>query len=243
MMSHPTSRGGQALAWSAHLFTASGAVAGFVSLLAIEERNWRAALIWMAVAYLIDTLDGTYSRWVRVREVLPRFDGLAVDSIVDYFTHCILPALFLYRTGLVPPSVAFLTAALVLALTPYHFGNLDVKTDDYFFQGFPGWWNLLVFYLYLFALPPWVNFVIVIVFCVLLFVPVKYVYPSRAVRLRVPMQAAIVIWLVTNAVILVQLPTPSRALVWLSLLCVVFLGGIGLARTFRPPALPKETAA
>jgi phosphatidylcholine synthase len=236
MEGHPSSRGRQALAWSAHLFTATGAVAGLLSLLAIEARQWRAALIWMAVAYLIDTVDGTYSRLVKVREVLPRFDGLAVDSIVDYFTHCILPALFLYRTGLVPPPVAFLTAALVLVLTPYHFGNLDVKTSDYFFQGFPGWWNMLVFYLFLFPLPPWVNFAIVMLFCVLLFVPIKYVYPSRAVRLRIPMQAAVVVWGGANAVILAQLPAPSRALVWLSLFCIVFLGGVGLVRTFRPSA-------
>jgi phosphatidylcholine synthase len=230
-------RGRQALAWIAHLFTASGSVFGLLSLLAIEARQWREALIWMAVAYLVDTVDGSLARWVGVREALPRFDGLAVDSIVDYFTHSILPALFLYRTGLVPQPVAFLTAALVLVLTPYHFGNRDVKTSDYFFRGFPGWWNVLVFYLYLFAPPPWVSFAIVMAFCVLLFVPIKYVYPSRAGYLRLPIRAAMLVWAAVNAVILARLPSPSPALVWTSLLCMVFLGGIGLVRTFRTPAV------
>lgn len=227
--------GQKALAWSAHLVTASGAVFGFLSLLAIEGRQFREALIWMGVAYLVDMLDGSYARLVKVGERLPRFDGLAVDSIVDYFTHCILPAYFLYRAELVPPQVGFLAAALVLVLTPYHFGNLDVKTDDYFFQGFPGWWNLLVFYLYVFALPTWAGFALIVAFCVLLFVPIKYVYPSRAVEGRALQQGAMVLWLLANALILARLPDPPRVWLAVSLLCLALLAGVCLARTFRGP--------
>jgi phosphatidylcholine synthase len=233
MKSPAPSPGRAALAWSAHLFTASGAVCGFLSLLAIEGRDFRGALVWMAVAYLVDTLDGSWARFVRVREVLPGFDGFAIDAIVDYFTHCILPAYFLYRSGLLPPSVAFLAAALVLILTPYHFANVQVKTDDYYFQGFPGWWNLLVFYLWLFAPAPWIAFAIVAAFCVLLFVPIKYVYPSRAVQLRFAVQAAFAVWAAANALILYRLPERSTALGWLSLAAVAFLGGVGIVRTFR----------
>ena len=51
------------LAWSVHLFTATGAVWGFLSLLAIFERNWRAAILWIIIAMFVDGFDGMLARW------------------------------------------------------------------------------------------------------------------------------------------------------------------------------------
>ncbi len=233
----------RALAWGAHLFTASGAVFGLLSLIAIEERDLRAALIWMGVAYLIDTVDGTLARWAEVSKVTPRFEGFAVDSVIDYFTHCILPAYFLLRSDLLPAQVGLLTAALVLVVTTYHFGNLDVKTPDYWFQGFPGWWNMVVFYLYLLDLGLWTNFAIVFAFCVLIFVPIKYVYPSRVREHRQLILTLSVVWMACNAVILVQLPSASPWLVGVSLACALVLLGLGLLRTLRGEAAPVAAPA
>ena len=41
------------LAWSVHFFTATGAVWGFLSLLAVFEQNWRAAILWIIVAMFV----------------------------------------------------------------------------------------------------------------------------------------------------------------------------------------------
>ncbi len=51
------------LAWCVHGLTASGAVWGFLALIAAFERDWRAVIIWILVAVFVDSFDGTLARW------------------------------------------------------------------------------------------------------------------------------------------------------------------------------------
>ena len=61
--SDPTfSAGRKLLAWGVHIFTASGVVMGLLALVAVVNRNWRGALLWLFVAVLIDTVDGALAR-------------------------------------------------------------------------------------------------------------------------------------------------------------------------------------
>ena len=50
----------KALAWSVHIFTASGLLAGFMAILAINASDWRGAMFWLLVALVIDGIDGTF---------------------------------------------------------------------------------------------------------------------------------------------------------------------------------------
>jgi len=43
----------KSLAWSVHLFTASGLVVGFMAILAINEQHWREAMLWLVLALVI----------------------------------------------------------------------------------------------------------------------------------------------------------------------------------------------
>ena len=63
--------GRKLLAWGVHIFTATGVIVGLLALVAIVDRNWRGALLLNFVAVLIDTVDGSLARIVRVKEVLP----------------------------------------------------------------------------------------------------------------------------------------------------------------------------
>jgi phosphatidylserine synthase len=58
----------KALAWSVHLFTATGAIWGFLTLLAIFEQNWRMTIFWMVIAMFVDGFDGMLARWFRVKD-------------------------------------------------------------------------------------------------------------------------------------------------------------------------------
>jgi hypothetical protein len=46
------SAGRKLLAWGVHIFTTSGVVMGLLTLVAVVNRNWRGALLWLFVAVL-----------------------------------------------------------------------------------------------------------------------------------------------------------------------------------------------
>ena len=48
--------------WLVHVFTASGAFAGFLSLQAVLNDNVFLAFLWLSVAFFIDGIDGTLAR-------------------------------------------------------------------------------------------------------------------------------------------------------------------------------------
>ena len=107
------------LAWSVHLFTASGAVWGMLSLLAIFNGQWSLAFAWMGAAIVVDSLDGFLARKAHVKTVLPEFDGALLDNMVDYLNYVFVPAIFLFKSNVLPEGVPLLgPAAILLALIP-----------------------------------------------------------------------------------------------------------------------------
>src|SRR5262245_11734608 len=85
----------QLLAWSVHLFTASGAVLGVFALWEIGQGGFARAAIYMLAALAIDSVDGTLARRVGVAEQLPRIDGRTLDDVVDFLNYSIVPVVFL----------------------------------------------------------------------------------------------------------------------------------------------------
>jgi len=234
MQDRTSTRNLQLAAWGVHLFTASGAAFGFLALLAIEASRWEAAFAWMAVTLIIDGLDGALARLVNIRETLPRFAGVNLDLIVDYFTYVIVPALFFYRSELLPNHWKLFSAMLILVASQYHSGNLDQKTTDYYFRGFPAWWNVLAFYLYVFHPPAYLNLVLVIVFGLSTFTPMLlFLHPLRVKEWKMMTVGVITIWTIVNAAILAQMPAPKRGLLIVSLAGLAYLSTVCLVRTAK----------
>ncbi len=167
--------------WLAHLYTASGAVTALLAALAVYEGDYRAALFWLATATLIDATDGVLARALRVKERLPWFDGARLDDLIDYLTYVFVPVVLMIQAGLLPPAVAPWIGSAVLVASGYGFSRADAKvaTTDHFFTGFPSYWNIVALYLYVWRLPPFVNAAVLALLVVLVFVPTRYVYPSR----------------------------------------------------------------
>lgn len=205
------------LAWLVHLYTALGAVIGFFTVLAVEQTSFREAFFLMALAVVIDSSDGTLARAARVKEIIPWFDGNLLDEIVDYFNYVIVPCLFLLRANLLPPQDALWLAALPLIASAYGFCQRDAKTADYFFLGFPSYWNIIAFYLYLLKTPLWINAFLVIALSVLVFVPIKFIYPSRAPRFRVATNTLGALWGAVVLYLIYRLPDIPHSIVVASL--------------------------
>lgn len=172
-------------AWGVHLYTASGAIAAFAGTLAVVSYDYRTAFLWMVFATFVDATDGVFARLARVKETLPLFDGARLDDIVDYLTYVFLPVLLLYHAGDLPhgPTGMAIGGAVLLS-SAYGFASVDAKTEDYFFTGFPSYWNIVALYLHLGPLGPRNNAVVVLIFVALVFVRIGYVYPSRTPVLR-----------------------------------------------------------
>jgi len=169
------------LAWGVHIFTALGAVAGLLALLAIDQGAWHRSVLWMLVALAIDSLDGMMARGVGVSHVLPHVDGRRLDDVVDYLNYVIVPAVFLVATGLLPH---WAWAAPPILASAFGFARTDAKTADGFFLGFPSYWNVVAIYAWLLEVPPAVAAAVVTVGSVLVFVPWKYIHPSQLRSLR-----------------------------------------------------------
>jgi phosphatidylcholine synthase len=167
-------------AWLVHLFTASGAVLGLLSLWAIHEQRFIEAFWIMSVALIIDSVDGIMARRARTKVVVPKIDGALLDNMVDYITYVLVPGFFLLAAGLLPAGWwGPLGVSVMVLASAYQFTQDDAKTDDHFFKGFPSYWNIVVFYLFMLESPSWLNLWIILFLSVMVFVPLKYVYPSR----------------------------------------------------------------
>lgn len=225
--------GRRLVAWGVHLFTASGAVVALLALDAIHRGRYGQAFGWMALAMAIDSADGTLARAARVKTVLPGFDGARLDDVVDYLNYTVVPVALIYAAGRLPPRLDVVVAAAVLIASAYGFCQDDAKTTDGYFKGFPSYWNVVVFYLFALNTPPWLTAAVLLAFAVLVFVPIYYVYPSRAPRFRAITIALGIAWGVSGLVVLARLSDPPRFLLQLSLLYPAYYLGLSLYLTLR----------
>lgn len=180
-----------ALAWGVHLLTASGGVVGTLALIAIAHERLEIAAIMMLVALIVDSFDGTLARAVGVSHVLPAIDGRRLDDIVDFLNYVIVPAVFMLEAKSLP-HWAF-TVPPVLA-SCYGFAQVAAKTEDNFFRGFPSYWNVVAIYLWGLGLAPSIGAAIVVFLSVMVFVPLRYAYPSKMPVLRGTTGALGILW-------------------------------------------------
>ena len=228
-------------AWLVHIFTASGAVIGLFTLYAIHEGQFRLAFWLMAAAILVDSVDGMLARRFQAKIRLPGIDGGLLDNILDYLNYVIAPAFFLLVSDSLPGSGwSAIGASVIVLASAYQFIQTDAKTRDHFFKGFPSYWNIVVFYLFFWQTSAWLNLAIVLVLAVMVFVPVKYVYPSRLDYLtrnewlRWAMLVATLIWGIATAMMLWIYPRSNPILVTISMGYIVFYVAISFYRTFKP---------
>jgi len=217
------------LAWLAHLYTASGLLLAFLATLAVLERDYRAAFFWLALQIIVDATDGLFARAVRVSEKLPWFNGAKLDDIVDYLAYVFVPALIVWHAELVPPTWRLFVPVAILVASGYGFNRNDAKTDDHFFTGFPSYWNIVVFYLVAAGWSPAVNAVVLLTLASLVFVPIRYIYPTRTPFWRIPTNLLGTVWGITMLVMIWQFPGVSRPLFLTSFVFPVYYAVLSIA--------------
>ncbi len=188
--------GEHARAWAVHLFTASGAVVGLFALEAAARGDFAASVLWMLAALAIDGVDGSLARRARVSQVVPGIDGRRLDDIVDYLNYVIVPVAFLFWAGAIE---SFWVAAAPILASAYGFSQADAKTEDHFFVGFPSYWNVVAIYVWWFDFGVGTTTLFLLPLSAAVFVPLKYVYPSRMKRLWWTTNAGAALWMLLVA--------------------------------------------
>jgi phosphatidylcholine synthase len=222
-------------AWLVHLYTAMGLVcaAGIAALIVRGgEGSFRWAFFLMMVATAIDATDGWLARKARVKEVLPGFDGRALDDLIDFHTYTSLPLLLLWRAGTLPDGLAWLLLVPLLS-SAYGFSQVNAKTPDGFFLGFPSYWNVVAFYLYVLHPQVWVSVTLIVVLAVLTFIPTRYIYATRGGPYAKLINVGGAIWSVTLGLVLLGWPGDRGTLAVASLIYPLMYLALSAAVTIR----------
>lgn len=216
---------------SVHLLTATGAVPALLALRAAHADDWQMMFVWLGVALFVDAIDGPLARLVGVKTVLPRFSGERLDLIVDYLTYVVVPAFALTEASLLPEAARLPAAIAILLSSLFHVSDLNSKTEEGYFVGFPAIWNIVLLYLFVLQPEPDVSLAIVVIFVAFTFVPVLAVHPFRVAQLR-PLTFLVTLLWAGAAAVAVANPFPSPLWVQaLLLLAAAYFTGVGLYRS------------
>jgi phosphatidylcholine synthase len=207
----------RACAWAVHAYTASGAVAAFAAVEAGARSDLRAAFLWLFIAVIVDSTDGWFARVADVRHWTPRVDGSHLDDIVDYVVYVFAPIVIFWQTGLVGGRSGLAAVTAVLAASALRFAHAAAKTPDHFFTGFPSYWNVALFYLYVAGFTSRVNAAVLVALAVLVWAPVRFVYPTRTRAGRPLTLVLAAVWGAQLLWMIWRLPDVPTAAVWLSL--------------------------
>ena len=221
------------LPWIAHFYTATGVVIALLATGMTFAHNFRAVFIYMVIATFVDSTDGLLARALRVKERLPHFDGAKLDDIVDYLMYVFVPALVVWQADMVP--VAFPICAAMVLSSAYGFVQADAKvaSSDYYFTGFPSYWNIVVVYLHVLQLSQLTNAIILATLALLVFVPIRYIYPSRTVALKWPTLVLGTMWAIVFTWIIWRLPAVDGPWTMISLVFPVYYVALSLWLQFR----------
>jgi len=143
-MNDLNSKGLMRAGWALHIFTASGVIFAMIALQAVIDGRIRDGLLWLLLCQVIDGIDGPLARRIDVEIHVLKIDGNILDLVVDYVTCVIVPVAFLATTNLLPKNLEAVLITLILMTSALWFARCDQETNDYWFNGFPASWNLVV---------------------------------------------------------------------------------------------------
>jgi phosphatidylcholine synthase len=200
-------------AFSVHILTASGSFLAFLGVVAAAEHRFVDMFWWLGLALLVDGIDGPIARKVRVKEVLPNWSGDTLDNIIDYVTYVLLPAFALYQSGMIGEPWSFVAAGMIVVSSAIYYADTGMKTEEYFFSGFPVVWNMIVFTLFVIEANGATALVVVGISVVLTFLPINFLHPVRVERLRPLNLGIFLVWSALGVYsLLMNFNTPQWAL-------------------------------
>ena len=219
----------RARAFAVHIFTAAGAALALAALLYAVRGQWAAMFLCLGIALIVDGVDGTIARWLKVAEVLPRWSGDVLDFVVDFATYVLVPAYAIAAGGLLPEPLALPAGIVIVVTGALYFADREMKTADNYFRGFPALWNVAAFYLFVLKPAPSLAAIIVAALAVLSFAPFKFLHPLRVARLRVLNIIGLILWSALALIAVLEDLAPGPWVAGGLVVTALYFLGVGLA--------------
>ncbi len=215
--------------FAVHILTASGAALALLAVLAAQSQNWQSVFVLLGVALFVDAVDGPLARRLRVSERLSKWDGAALDYVIDYTTYVFVPAIIIANSGMLDRSTGIAAAIVISVSGAIYFADRRMKQPDNSFRGFPAVWNMPVFVLFVFQPPIAVTVLTILVLAVMTFLPVQFVHPNRVIKWRSLTLTVTAVWAVAAVWIIAvnfQSAPVAQAALLLSSLYLLTVSGI-----------------
>tara|TARA_Y100001958_G_scaffold149306_1_gene131814 strand:- start:526 stop:1263 length:738 start_codon:yes stop_codon:yes gene_type:complete len=221
-----------------HLLTGFGIIAGYFALIAVMNNNQKEVFLWLGLAFLIDSIDGTLARKFDVKKNLPNIDGKMLDSIIDFFNYVIIPSIMIYWFRYVPDQFAVLIPAILIFISIYSYVNLNILTNDNYYNGFPAIWNVIVLYFYIFGTSQNFNLILLTLLIFLKFSPLKCIHPLRVKKFKNLSIFFAIIWFFTSALLILikqlnQISINEIFIMFFWVISNIYFIVISLSKTFK----------
>jgi phosphatidylcholine synthase len=226
----------RASAFGVHLFTAVGAALALAALINAAAAQWTAMFVCLGGALIIDGIDGTLARYLKVRETLPRWSGDVLDLVVDFVTYVFVPAYAIAAGSFMPSPFAWLAGMVIVITGAVYFADREMKFLDNYFRGFPALWNVVALYLFVLRPPALLSFAIVIALGALTFAPLKFLHPVRVHQHRILNMAVLLVWSILAVVAILSELAPGTWVKVGLLITAAYFIGVGTLDRLRPPA-------
>jgi phosphatidylcholine synthase len=221
-----------------HGFTASGAALAFLALVAAVADNAALCFFWLGIALIVDGVDGSIARRIDIESRVPNISGDTLDLVVDFTTYVFVPAALLYYANEWSSGAAMFAGLVITVTAALYFSDKRMKTPDKWFAGFPGVWNVVVFYLILYPPNDWLFVAIILFFAIGQALPIVFVHPFRVKQWKVLTLAVCGVWLVACASAVWQSMKPDLFTDIMLIATGLYLGCLGI---FRRPLNGTET--
>ncbi|MEM5477601.1 CDP-alcohol phosphatidyltransferase family protein [Pacificibacter sp. AS14] len=223
----------QILANSIHVLTALGASLALLALFSAAQGEWNHMFLWLLAALVVDGIDGPLARKVDTKTHAPRIDGTLLDLVVDFLTYVFVPVFAIVQSGMISGWAGWLCALTVATVSALYFADTRMKTEDASFEGFPSCWNMVALVFFALDPPVWIMITVMLVLTPAMFLPIRFVHPTRTVRWRVATLPAAIAW-ITVAVLLLIAPSAK----WMEaglIATSLYLLSAGAAQQLIPP--------
>ncbi len=234
------------IAYGVHVYTACGAAVGLLIAGSILAEEYGQTFLWMLLAVTIDMTDGFLARRFRVKEVVPHIDGRKLDDLVDYLNFTFLPVWMIWRAEWLPEP-GWLWCGIMLVTSLFGFAHSGAKEESRgFFRGFPSYWNIFAFYVWICFRHFGTSLVLglVLALSLLTVLPVRFVYPNRPPCWRGFFLGGALVWMALVLGILIRGSAETMDwLVWVSFIYPVLYVILSVYLDLKiPRELPAEVS-
>ena len=144
----------------------------------------------------------------------------------------------IYWFKYVPDQFALLIPAILIFISIYSYVNLNILTNDNYYNGFPAIWNVIVLYFYIFGTSQNFNLILLTLLIFLKFSPLKCIHPLRVKRFKNLSIIFAIIWFLTSALLILikqldQISINEIFIMFFWVISNIYFIVISLSKTFK----------